>query len=88
MKLIRTHTQRDSTINSERDSLPFPEGGVFGRTDEAHERACSAPAHTGYTADIEGVLDEMQRRVDTLSDELDRLFRLPVMDDDEPRPAA
>lgn len=65
---IRVHERFDS----DRESLPFPRGGVFGRINEAHDESTQngAPVQAEYAAQILRTIDDMQSSLDTLDREL------------------
>lgn len=73
-------------LESDREVLRFPEGGVFGccarKTSESDD----------VIAGVERVLDRMQAQLDELSEDVDRVFHLPrpapSNDDDWQPPSA
>lgn len=65
----------DERFDSDRESLPFPCGGVFGRTvDAGSTQNCStvnsAPIETEYAHHLLHTIDQMQSSLDTLEREL------------------
>lgn len=86
----RTALRRAVGSSKTRDVLPFPPGGVFGIAAPVAERVESA---LSVARNIELALDDMQRRLDDLSSELDEpaTFAFAAFAggrDDDDRPAA
>ena len=59
-------------INSDREVLPFPAGGVFG-----------APEHEKTVRELEQTLDTMQKQLDQLGEAVDDVLRFTEYTDEE-----
>lgn len=90
-------SSQTQTLASDRETLPFPEGGVFS--------AKTSPTRTGTFAarssrvrqaeELDQIFDDIQAGLDDMSDLLDQPFRFALPDttdntpdDDGPRRAA
>ncbi|MEQ9616577.1 MAG: hypothetical protein RLN60_00935 [Phycisphaerales bacterium] len=62
-------------LDSDREVLPFPAGGVFGSPN------VTGPART--VRDIERTLDTMQRQLNELSDAVDEVLKFSDFVEDE-----
>jgi len=71
-----------SRFESDADTLPFPEGGVFGRKPAV---LSSRSAPTMHEAEL--VIARLQSQFDALTSQLDEVMRLPSRNDWQP-PAA
>lgn len=80
----------DERFESDRETLPFPNGGVFGPPDVRTRRSTPTSAaathdrpasHTDVIAAVERQLDDIQSRIDELACEADSI-PFPSADDD------
>jgi len=78
------------TLESDRESLPFPEGGVFSAKTNA-TRPNMSQSRPSVGDDLDRLFDDIKSGLDELGDLLDHPFRLNAPDDDDnndPRRAA
>ena len=93
MRFITDETADIKRVDSDRESLPFPEGGVFAgqrpAKPEQRESDDMIQSTDDVIASIDRLFDVMQDQIDTIADEVDEHFRIHPEDDDfDPRPAA
>jgi len=75
-------------IESDREALPFPDGGVWGAVGGEGGGGCAEVSHDELVSGVHETLEHMQARLDELSAEVERTFRLPGFWPDGDPPAA
>lgn len=83
LQLHKATVSQVTRIDSDRDVLPFPAGGVFGAprniAADAHRQPRRNSGSFNLAASIERNLDDLQRGIDRLTVELDEDERRDVL---------
>ena len=85
----RLDRSKDTTpLDSDRESLHFPAGGVFGVPVPPSSPRSPSTNTINSVRDIERTLDRMQSQLDEISTEVEQVFHLPNDPRDWTPPAA
>ena len=92
MRIEPDNNASTKRLESERETLPFPAGGVFAgqnnpAADEGENEMITST--DDVIASIDRLFDVMQDQMDTISEEVDHTLRIREQDEDfDPYPAA
>jgi hypothetical protein len=92
MQIEPTQAAPNDRIDSDRESLPFPSGGVFAgqKTAQSEEENDMYTTTDDVIANIDRLFDVVQGQLDTVSEEVEHHLHLPASEENDydPLPAA
>ncbi len=93
MRINQADSNATERLESERETLPFPVGGVFtgqASTDPKEDTSDMYTSTDDVIASIDLLFDVMQEQIDTISEEVDHSMQMPACENDgfDPLPAA
>ena len=90
MRIESNQAAPTERIDSDRDSLPFPAGGVFAgqkpSTDTSEGERQMMTSTDDVIANIDRLFDVMQGQLDTVTEEAEHRLHLPAMEEDDYEP--